>query len=852
VKAWGPLPGKMTTAARYTGRKTALAGSVVFATLLTSSPAWSQDIGSPSNLFGSRGLMGTPSARMAPDGELSVGASFLRDNQHYNLGFQILPWLEGTFRYSGLQNFYPGFPVYYDRAFGIKARFWNEGDILPAIAVGLDDVVGTGVYGGEYVVASKSFGDVDTSLGMGWGRRAGTNLLRNPLAVAIGSFGNRKTFFGNPGEADFGTIFHGPKVGLFGGAVWHTPLNGLSLMVEYDSDTYAEEKSARSFTPRSQVNYGLTYDISEQTQAGLYWLYGTSLGGSFSLRLDPTRPQYPQKIEPPPPPLTIRSREQQQQALAALLESRDPRNAQKARLFESRSADRRSFVDSLWREGDDFSDIQIRQSRLELTVTGAISSTRCAAIVRLMQGSAANVASVRLHDAPNRRSVACNVPRTVEGTPFSAAVLNSSDFEALAMPVVQVQTIDASVVTAKPNSTQIKKAIRDALAAQFLYVDALSFGAGELVLYYRNYHYFAEVDAVDRITRVLSKEAPPEIEKFRIIPLQAGIPMQEFNVLRGPAERSSEHEDGKIFDSSVSIAPPAMNQPVLAAAASAIYPRFSWGLYPQFRQALFDPNQPFGVQFLGVASAGLDVAPGLSLFGSVEANLYDDFETSRASNSELPHVRSDFLKYFVQGKTGLGNLEADYRFRLSPTVYARLRAGYLESMFAGGGGEILWRPEGARWALGADVYRVWQRDFDRLFGVQRYRQTTGHVSLYYDSPWYGLNFGLRAGQYLAGDRGFTVQVTRRFAYGVEIGAFFTKTNVSAQQFGEGSFDKGIIIRIPLGWVAPIETQGQMTVDMRPVQRDGGQTLAADATLYGETLQFSQGELERTGGQFISR
>ncbi|HWU56044.1 MAG TPA: YjbH domain-containing protein, partial [Rhizomicrobium sp.] len=219
---------------------------------------------------------------------------------------------------------------------------------------------------------------------------------------------------------------------------------------------------------------------------------------------------------------------------------------------------------------------------------------------------------------------------------------------------------------------------------------------------------------------------------------------------------------------------------------------------------------------------------------------------SRPSDSVLPHVRSDFMKYFTQGKTGIGHLAADYRFRATPTVFARIHTGYLESMFAGAGGEILWRPQDTRWALGADIYQVWQRDFDRLFGLQAYHQTTGHVSLYYDSPWYDLNFQLRAGQYLAGDRGFTVQVTRRFSTGVEIGAFFTKTNVSAQQFGEGSFDKGIVIRIPLGWIAPLETQSELALDLRPVQRDGGQTLTGDATLYEETRASSQGEAVRHG------
>ena len=28
------------------------------------------------------------------------------------------------------------------------------------------------------------------------------------------------------------------------------------------------------------------------------------------------------------------------------------------------------------------------------------------------------------------------------------------------------------------------------------------------------------------------------------------------------------------------------------------FSRLEWGLYPQFRQQLFDPNNPFAVQFL--------------------------------------------------------------------------------------------------------------------------------------------------------------------------------------------------------------------------------------------------------------
>ena len=829
-----------------------LAGTTALAALLLPPRALAQDIADdPSNLFGSRGVIGTPSARMAPDGGLSVGASFLRNNQHYDLEFQALPWLETTLRYSGLQHFNPDYPVYYDRAFGFKVRLWQEDDLMPAVAVGIDDVIGTGVYSGEYLVASKRFGDIDTSLGIGWGRYASVAAFQNPLAAIFSSFNNRGSSNNTPigtgngaGAGLFSTFFHGPDVGVFGGAVWHTPLDGLSLMVEYDSDNYAQEKAAGNFSPRSQVNYGLAYQVSDTTQIGLDWLYGTSLGGNVFFRLDPTRLQYAQKIEPPPPPVEVRTAEQRQRALAVLEDLRDPRNAQRVQAFESRSADRNSFVDALWQQGSDYSDIQLNKNTLDLTVTGAISSLRCSATARMMQGVAVHIDQVRLQATDGRRSVSCAVPRTVESAPISAAFLSADTLENLAVPAVQVKTIDASNVTVAPDRTQVERAIRAAVTAQHLYVQALALGQGELVLYYSNTHYFAESDAIDRIVRVLTKEAPPEIEKFRLIATNAGVPVREFDVLRAPVERSYEQEDGTIFNHSIASVAPAMNQPVLAAAETKIYPQFSWGLYPQFRQALFDPSQPFGVQFLAVASAALDLAPGLSLYGSLEGNLYDDFNTARVSDSELPHVRSDFMKYFTQGKNGIGNLEADYRFRLAPDVFVKARAGYLESMFAGGGGEILWRPEGARWALDADIYQVWQRDFNRLFGLQHYHQTTGHISLYYDSPWYGLQFELRAGQYLAGDRGLTIQITRRFSTGVEIGAFATKTNVSASQFGEGSFDKGLIIRIPLGWVAPIETQSQIGLDLRPVQRDGGQALLGDATLYDETRDTSEGELLR--------
>jgi Exopolysaccharide biosynthesis protein YbjH len=214
-------------------------------------------------------------------------------------------------------------------------------------------------------------------------------------------------------------------------------------------------------------------------------------------------------------------------------------------------------------------------------------------------------------------------------------------------------------------------------------------------------------------------------------------------------------------------------------------------------------------------------------------------------------VRSDFGLYYDKGANGISLLDATYRTRLTSDVYAEFKAGYLEDMFMGAGGQILWRPNGQRWALGVDAYQVWQRSFDRLFGVQHYNTVTGHVNIYYESPWYGLNFQLHGGRYLAGDWGGTFQISREFETGVEIGAFATFTNVPFAKFGEGSFDKGVIVRIPLEWFVPIHTQSAANLDFRPLTRDGGQRLDGDDSLYDETRRTSYGEIDRHIDDIVS-
>jgi hypothetical protein len=90
---------------------------------------------------------------------------------------------------------------------------------------------------------------------------------------------------------------------------------------------------------------------------------------------------------------------------------------------------------------------------------------------------------------------------------------------------------------------------------------------------------------------------------------------------------------------------------------------------------------------------------------------------------------------------------------------------------------------------------------------------------------------LSVGRYLAGDVGATLDLSRRFDSGVLVGAFATVTDVSANDYGEGSFTKGIYISIPLDLMMTKPTVRSSTVSWIPLTRDGGQMLNRRYHLY---------------------
>ena len=213
---------------------------------------------------------------------------------------------------------------------------------------------------------------------------------------------------------------------------------------------------------------------------------------------------------------------------------------------------------------------------------------------------------------------------------------------------------------------------------------------------------------------------------------------------------------------------------------------------------------------------------------------YDKFKYDAPSN--LPRVRTYAREYVTTSRLTMPLLQLTHVRQVGTNQYVSTYGGMLESMYGGVGAEWLYRPWQSQLAFGIDANYVRQRDFRQNFSFRDYSVGTGHATLYWDTGWNDVQAKLSVGRYLAGDSGATLDVKRVFQNGVSVGAWATKTNVSAEQFGEGSFDKGIYATIPFDVMLPKSSPSTANIVWNPLTRDGGARLNRRFTLFDLTKQ----------------
>jgi hypothetical protein len=718
--------------------------------------------------FGNVGLLQTPTARMRDEGEFGLGVSTVRPYNQIHFFLQPLPWLETTVRYTDVTNRpYLSSTTgqhYKDKSADLKVRLLNEGEYLPSLAIGAQDLGGTGLFSSEYLVSSYHWYDFDFSFGLAWGRLGAGEHIYNPFRVLSGHFDkSRESTSNSAGSTGLNRLFTGPSIGAFGGVEWITPIKGLALRVEYDGNDYQHEGLGDNLKQNSPVNFGLAYRGLKGFDLGVGMERGNTVMARVAIYTN-------------------------LQTLRGVAKTADPPPAQ---LAPSPPAD-----------------------------AGA--------------GTAGPAPTVQAGTGAAPPAVPAGTEEPAAASPAAPAAVTA----ALAPPAAASLTEQHEFVLR----------LREVLKQQGFSLIALDYDplAKEVRVWMSQDRYRNPAKAVGRAARALSATAPAEVAKFTLIFVDQGMENYRAAVTRGKFEQAVRNSDPDAALSSLVLQGPEDGFGGAEYFDDTRMPKFSWDTGPAVRQSVGGPDTFYAGQLYWKLATALQVTDHINLTGAAGFNIVNNFNDIKLqSNSTLPHVRSDVVKYLQQGKNGVINLEADYTWSPLPDLYHRVSLGVFEEMYGGVATELLYRPYGRSWAFAVDLNRVKKRGYDEQFDFLPYTVTTGHATLYYKPGFYNLLFKLSGGQYLAGDRGATLDISREFDSGVRVGIFATKTNVSAAQFGEGSFDKGLYVSLPLDLFFAKSTRREAGFAFRPLTRDGGQMVYDGPELYftvgdGTPSDFARG------------
>lgn len=258
--------------------------------------------------FGLPGIIDLPTARRLPDGEIVL----THQNHKYlfmnGISFQALPRLGMAFRYNGQGRggvFAQG-RVNWDRSFDAHISVVDESKYWPAISIGLRDFVGTGWYSSEYFVGTKSLGNSEITVGLGFGRLAGRNSFENPFGSLTSRFKNRQ-----------GSSNYGSQGGTLGNINWFqgdaSTFYGFNYRIgkkilvsaEYTSDLMLNESSYMDI--KSPWSFGASYKVNDYITLASQYLYESQISLTTHISVNPDRPPLPGGIELAPVPMRIRN-----------------------------------------------------------------------------------------------------------------------------------------------------------------------------------------------------------------------------------------------------------------------------------------------------------------------------------------------------------------------------------------------------------------------------------------------------------------------------------------------------------------------------------------------------------------
>lgn len=341
-----------------------------------------------------------------------------------------------------------------------------------------------------------------------------------------------------------------------------------------------------------------------------------------------------------------------------------------------------------------------------------------------------------------------------------------------------------------------------------------------------------------RAARHMANHAGRDVEALTLTPHIYGLSGAPVTIMRAPLERAAAHKQGSAAElwHATRFNDPPKTQSILSPLTHG---RF---LKREFLTFTLDQTFSLAEEDQGVLYRTSLIANTREMITrhfvggfSARFNLFDNL---RRLNEYRPKallpVRSN-EDDFARNAVSVERAYIGYMRTLKTDLHIAVAGGYLEEMYAGVGGEILYRPFGKRFAIGAEAWQAFKRDpHHRLnLGLNGDHILSGHIQAWYEIPDTNLTLKLRAGRYLAEDVGGTLSLTNHFENGTRIEAFVTATNRADFDLFGGTTHlySGLRMRMPIG-NAPIMPRGsEINVAAMPMGRDTGQAIHSPLPLY---------------------
>ena len=686
-----------------------------------------QGLGASYNSFGQVGLIQTPTADSKKEGTVSF--TFNKNNiwKFGTLTVSPFNWLEASYFYyrpSDLEWEQRGIQgEYLDKGFNVKFKYIPKNNNLPQFALGLDDFAGTGYFTREYIVATQELRDMKVSLGVGWGKFAGTKSFDNPLSFLSDSFNSRPIFSDNydfGGTPSYDKWFRG-DTNLFGGVEYFfSKIQGLSMKLEYDPYDYfsfsANNRPDVSNNLRikdSDINIGFSYPFNDFITIDASYVKGNTFNLSFTIGAT-----FNEKLR------------------------RKPKFNPSIKTRENNNKSEMIFYEDLLEN--------LNKNKL-LLQTASLSNDKL---------------DISISTSQHRN-----------------AIRSSSYAGFIASKVSQNHKIDISQI----NISHINAGIE---------LNNITYVANHL-----DNSTNTPLEIIERYTRLDS----------------------------GNKNSYKNH----IFKPSVKF--------------PAIFSSFS----PVLNSYIGNPEKFYfgGIDIQNTSE--IQFNRSLLLSSEINYSLYKNFQdTVSGPASNMEHVRTDKVQYLKNADLYIKRLQLDYIWSPQKNLYAKLSGGIFETMFAGLGGQVLYKPFNSNLNISFEGFYVRQRDFDQTFKFKSYKTTTAHLNVGYLFP-LGIESNISYGRYLAKDDGFTFDMSRKTRSGFKAGIYFTRTNVSAELFGEGSFDKGFYFQIPMEIFSKDYKGSYSNFRLSPLTRDGGAKLDFDKDLRGLISNSSYYEISRQWNGLIN-